>query len=375
MGSEILLYGYTAVCVSMLIFNIVYYISLNRKDRSMERMSHQLMVQVEGQLDRLNMGGKVEKKHLSYLMRKLSRIANLIAFDKMMTGYLEQEKDGAHGPEVHAYYRAIQPVILHLAVVYRGREDMQAAYFAWFLAKHKLNRHMELDAVQDILVDYMNQDSLYCRVNAFKALCGLGSPRCVVKAVNVLDRNRKFFHDKLLTDSLLGFTGSHEELTELLLAQIDSFSVPTRLAVLNYIRFHSSGCCAWMLELMNNSEEDKELRLSAIRYFGRYTYEPAKPALLAFVADHDPLHWEYVAISATALAAYKGEEVIDALTGAIYSANWYVRTNAAASLTAQGVTYEDLVAVVGSEDRYVREMMLYQQQLRQAGGAREAKAV
>lgn len=375
MGSEVLLYGYTAVCVSMLVFNILYYLSLNGRNRRMERVSRRFERRVDSQLERLRQGDGLESGHLPYLRRKLCRIANLTAFDKMMERRWNPDEGGELSPEVSEYYRRIQPVILHLAVVYRGREDIQAAYFAWFLARHRMNRRMELDAVQDILVDYMNQNSLYCRVNAFQALCKLGSPQCVARAVAVLDRNRKFFHDKLLTDSLLAFTGSHRELTFLLLEQFGGFSVQTRLSILNYVRFSSGDYCEWVLRRMDDPEEDKELRLSAIRYFGRYTYPPAKPALLAFAADRDPLHWEYVAVSVTALASYEGEDVVDALTGAIYSSNWYVRSNAAASLTARGLKYDDLIAVVGGGDRYVREMMLYQLQLRQAGGETEGAAV
>ena len=364
MGSEALLYGYTAVCVSMLIFNLLCYLSLNRKGRRMERVSKRLQSQVDRQLARLRWGGTVEHRHLLYLERKLSRAANLTAFDRMLSR--RRQSDGENAPELMEYEQSIRPVILHLAVVYRGKEDLQAAYFAWFLAKHQMNRHMEMNAVQDILVDYMNQDSLYCRVNAFQALCRMGSPQCVADAVSVLDRNQNFFHSKLLTDSLLSFTGSKRALTALLLERFDGFFTQTRLSILNYIRFYSGDYCEWVLPLMNNPEEDKELRLSAIRYFGRYAYPPAKPALLAFAADGDPLYWEYAAVSVSALAAYDGTDTADVLIGAICSPNWYVRSNAAASLTAQGLNGGSLAAAAGG-DQYAQEMIHYQLQLRQAG--------
>lgn len=358
------LYGYTAVCVSMLIFNVLYYLSLNSRDRRMDRVSGRLRSQVDRQMARLRWGGTVEHRHLLYLERKLSWVANLIAFDRMLTE--RRKTDGEAAPELLEYEQQIQPVILHLAVVYRGKEDIQAAYFAWFLSRHSSNRHMELDAVQDILVDYMNQNSLYCRVNAFQALCRMGSPRCVADAVAVLDRNGKFFHSKLLTDSLLSFTGSKRALTALLQDRFDSFSVQTRLSILNYIRFHSGDYREWVLPMMNDPAEDKELRLAAIRYFGRYAYPPAKPALLAFAADEDPLRWEYAAVSVSALAAYDGADTEDVLIGSICSPNWYVRSNAAVSLTARGLD-GGLAAAEDGGDPYAREMMRYQLQLQQAG--------
>lgn len=353
----------------MLLFNIIYYLSLNGRSRRMERVSKRLRIQVDEQLERLRQDDWVSQKHLRYLQRKLSRVNHLMAFDKMMTERQEIGEDGEPTAELSEYYRSIQPVILHLAVVYRSRESIQAAYFAWFLAKHKMNRRMELDAVQEILVDYMHQDSLYCRVNAFHALCELGNPRYVARALSVLDRNGKFFHDKLLTDSLLAFTGSRRELTAALLEEFDGFSIQTRLAVLNFIRFSSGDYCQWMLGILNDPAENKELRLSAIRYFGRYVYPPARSILMELASDKDPLHWEYVAVSATALASYEGEDVTDTLIGTIYSSNWYVRNNAADSLAARGLKYDDLTAVVGGGDRFAREIMLYHLRLR--GGSEE----
>ncbi len=97
----------------------------------------------------------METSHLAYLRRKLTHIANLLAFDKMLTKHWERDGDGELSPELEEYYRRIQPVILHLAVAYRGKEDVQAAYFAWFLAKHRMNQRMELDA--EIFVDRIAQ--------------------------------------------------------------------------------------------------------------------------------------------------------------------------------------------------------------------------
>ena len=368
MGSETLLYGYGAVCVSMLVFNVIYNVTLNRRDRRLERQSRSLARRVDAQLDRLRMGLELERGHIAYLRRRLSRVGGLIAFDHAVSQRLE----GAEGESeaVLAYQRQLQPLMLQLAVLYQGREDIQAAYFAYFLSRHRLRRHMGMDAVQDIMVSYMDKESLYCRVNALQALYDFGSPERVADAVSALDRSGRFIHDKILTDGLLSFTGDHERLTELLLERFGGLSRQTKQAVLGYIRFRSGDYCPKMLEIMRDPGEDKELRLSAIRYFGKYPYGPAKPCLLAFAADKDPVNWEYASVAVTALALYRGSDVEDALMGAVYSSNWYVRSNAAASLAQQGLDYSDLIRVVGGGDRYVREMMFYQLDLRRSSSER-----
>ena len=76
--------------------------------------------------------------------------------------------------------------------------------------------------------------------------------------------------------------------------------------MLDYIRFQSGDYCGRMLEILRDPGRDKELRLAAIRYFGRYPYPPARPLLLGFLEDRDPTRWEYAAISATALAGMTG---------------------------------------------------------------------
>ena len=76
--------------------------------------------------------------------------------------------------------------------------------------------------------------------------------------------------------------------------------------MLDYIRFKSGAYREPMEQILRDPERNKELRFSAIRYFGRYPDERVRPLLLDFLGEKDPLRWEYAAISASALAAYPG---------------------------------------------------------------------
>lgn len=70
------------------------------------------------------------------MRRRLSRINELLAFDQLMEE-LDQES-----AVYEAYIHQLQPVFLQLATVYWKRESTQAAYYCYFLAKHKFRRHM-----------------------------------------------------------------------------------------------------------------------------------------------------------------------------------------------------------------------------------------
>lgn len=357
MGSEVLLYGYGTVCVCMLVFNIIYNFSLKGKDHRLEYRTGRLASEIGGQLERLRAGEELSAGHIHYLTRRLAHINYLIAFDRILGEYLDQNKEDS---AVVRYQTLLQTVILQLAMIYRDRENMQAAYFAYFLSRHKMDRYMSLDAVQDVLVEYMKKDSFYCRLNALQALYEFGHPEKVVEAVVLLDRSGGFFHEKILTDGLLSYTGSHEELIRLFWERFDRFSERTKLAVLNYIRFQSGDYCERIYHIMTDERKGKELRLSAIRYFGRYAYEQARNVLLDFASDTDPVRWEYAAVSITSLSAYRGEDVLAVLKAAMHSSNWYIRKNAAECLERHGVAYSDMPEVMSGSDRYAREMMMYQ---------------
>ena len=351
MGAEFLLYGYGLVCLSMILFNCLYSLYLRAGDARLERQARRLERAVSAQLQRLREGQEVELRHRRRMSRILARVGNLLAFDRILAQLPMDEIS-------QQYLRQMQPVILYLATVYRRRENTQAAYFCYFLIRNRLQRHMQMDEVQRVIAGYMDKDSMYCRVNALKALCAFGSAQTVVDVL--LDQNRKgtFFHSKVLVETLMTFTGDYQKLIGLLWERLEQFSISFRRAVLDYIRFRSGDYCPQMLKILLDHGQDKELRFSAIRYFGRYPYPPARKTLLEFVSDLDPQRWEYAAISATSLARYPGQDAEEALLRAMHSGNWYVRYNAAASLEALGVTYEQMIAAAG-EDRYAREMLLY----------------
>lgn len=369
MGSEMLLYGYGIICLSMILFNLIYGLIIRGSENRLFRRSSRLEDLAETQLYRLRDGQPLEKGHIKKLQRKLSRVGNLMAFDRVLDRYFA---DGGE-TTVRDYLAQIQPVILYLAVVYRKRENLQAAYFVYFLNRHKLNKYMQVDTVQNILVDYMKKESLYCRVNALKALCAFGSPEHILEAVTLQDQSTSFLHEKILTECLLIYEGDNSRLIRLLWEQLDQFSVRTQRAILDYIRFKTGDYRAEMFRIMIDSRQDRELRFSAIRYFGRYAYAPAKEKLLAFLADDDPQNWAYAAISASSLARYPGEDVVNALVQAMHNSNWYIRYNAASSLDAHGLRYSDLIDLVGGRDRYAREMIMYRLESRRMEKAAQPK--
>ena len=84
MRIETLLYVYLFICSGMIVFNIITAIVLKRRDRRTVRASARFRQHILQQIERINTGQQVERRHKKYLSRQLTRTGNMIAFDKML---------------------------------------------------------------------------------------------------------------------------------------------------------------------------------------------------------------------------------------------------------------------------------------------------
>jgi hypothetical protein len=363
MKVEVMIYIYGAVCAAMIAFNIVYNLVLRGSEPRMERRCQKFRDSMDQQLAEIRAGRPVEEAYMEDLRRRLCRVANLMAFHRVLQENLTRDPEACR-----EYMRQTRPVILYLAFAYRQKEYMQAGYFAYVLSCYTAERQMAMDSIQDILLDYVKKPNLYCRFNALKALYHFASPEHIVQALRLQDDGGVFFHEKLITEGLLSYTGDHEALIAKLWEEFPSYTVHTQHAILNYIRFCSGNYKHEMYAILEDPTADKELRLAAVRYFGKYCYDPARAWLLKFVLDKDATRWEYATVAAASLTAYPDGEAIGALKEALHSGNWYVRNAAAQSLEQMQVDYTDVLDIAAGSDRYAREMMLYRLESRKLQG-------
>lgn len=370
MNVETLIYAYLAICTSMILFNCICIFVFRRQDSALHRHSSRLEETIIKQLQRLEDGKAIEESHLRFLRQKLASTGNLMAFDESLERLLEQKPE-----DTWNYIRQIRSVFTYLAAENKYRSPTKLAYFAYVICKYRIIQGKPVPVILDVMMELLQEQSLYCRENALRAIYSTGDCDCVLRALHAVDTRQEFHHAKLLTDGLLGFGGDEQTLTQALWAAFPSFSVSMRVVILDYIRFSGGTLQEELLQLLVDSRQDPEIHFSCIRYFGKFPYEPAFPLLIDFVERPRERPWEYAAIAATALASYPGARTVEVLKKALSSSNWYVRFNAAKSLEQFHLTYIELSDVLDSNDRYAREILQYRMDLKNAREEQEAALV
>ena len=350
MRVEVLVYTYLAVCAAMIGFNIACIFVFRIKDKRLDRYS-QRFIRIVCQVIE---DGTVTEEHCKYLSKKLKKIKNLMAFDKTL------EELFARNPEqIKDYIRQLSSVFTYLALEYRKKSEIQAAYFPYIIHTYKVFQGQPISIVMDTMLELVRSPSLYVREHALQAIYSTGSVEYTIKALLILNESSYYHHPKMIPDGLLNFSGDTKQLGERLWDHFDRFSNRMRRVIVDYFRFSSPDHQERILKLLTSQCVDDEVAYSCIRYLGKYAYPPAYPVLTDIIEKYQHNQWIYTAITASALTNYPGDRTVSILKALTQNANWHVRSNASQSLMALGLYYTDMIDVLEGHDRYASEIMRY----------------
>ncbi len=354
MKIEILIYCYGAVCLSMIIFNFLCIFAFKGRENKALKTSRNFKKRIEKQLSLIQNGETLSENEYQYLIKKLDSVGNLLAFENSLDESLIEEPQATE-----MYIKELHRVFLYLSSVYLKKEEMQSAYFLKFINKYKVSALKKYDALTGVIMEYFKKSSVYCALNAMDSMYISGDSENVLRGLKILNLKDTYFHSKLIVKGLCSFEGDKSKLESALIEEFGTFSIPFRVAIMDYFST-VGGCDEFIFAFLKDESANNEIRYSAIRYFGKHYYEPAYEYLCAFASEKDIAVWVYTSLSVSALANYKNGRTIEILKSALSSANWYVRYNAAVSLEKLGVVYNDLADVINGNDRYAKEIITYQ---------------
>lgn len=362
MQVEMLVYVYLIVCLFMILFNLATVVLLRRRVR-VDRKKEELFAQViSNQIAHQKQNDEQpDDEHRKKLLKKLWYTGNLLVYMQAVCDIFAERPD-----ETAAYLRSVNEVFVRLIPLYARKKDtIKYAFYLYVLHLYCRMSGRIAPEMTEVMQKAIRVNNTYCRENALRAIYSFGQEEQVLEALRTIDDEGISHNRKLLVDGILSFHGDHQKLTALLWASFDGFSNRIRAVILDCMRFGAPADGKDRIyELLCDETVHHELRFSCLRFYAKYPDPKVYPLLLDFAKGSKDCRWEYMAIATSALAAYPGEQTMETLKKNLSHPNWHVRFNAAESLRKMGADYFDLIDVVDGDDRFAREIVQFQLDVR-----------
>ncbi|WP_300385993.1 hypothetical protein [Clostridium sp.] len=317
--------------------------------------------QINKQIELISNKDFIEEIHKKIIKRKLKNINQLICYVRGLDILKEEEKD------IGKYLSEIYITIQSLAYNYSKKENMEKAFFAFFISKYPPIKGREYNLLMEILISYLDNSTIYCRENVLNALYALGNLQSVETAWQIINDGQLFHHKKLLSDGLIKFNGDKENLSEQLWSHRNKWDDNLMVAVVQFITLVSDNFKEPFFEVLKLEKLSLEIRLSILRYYRHHIYKPVLPLLLSYLKDENKINENIKIVTASVIEVYPSEETIEALKGALHHSNWYLRYNSAVSLVNLNIDIYKIQDVLDGKDIYAKEILTYMIKQRNGG--------
>jgi len=349
-----IIYIYIYIIITLILFDLGYTMNEKIKVRRGKKKLEKYKAMISEEIARMQNEKERKEEHRRKLFFQLRRINNLLIYQEAIKELKKEEKY-----KVDEYLALYSPLFQAFSHLYRKKDSIYKAFFASFLAKYYPFYLKKNTSIDDAIMKYVEDKSIYCRENAMLYFYERGSSRLVVNALKKMDEKEKYYNHKLLSNDLLKFKGNKKQLAKQLFQEFSNFSLSFQVSMINYFRFSNIDLKEPLFEMLKKGEYDKEINLAIIRYFGKETYDQVLPYLLEILEGDDRLDIEYKIIICQILGSYENSRVKNALIKCITDNNWYVRKNAAKTLSKMNLTNREKEKLEHIEDRYGKEMLEY----------------
>lgn len=291
------------------------------------------------------------KVRRSYI-RKLNNVEYLGAFEKVIS-MLPAEAGERFFAENEEEF---------VACAGKMRSEMLQAYIAYIISGLRLQKETEYPLIEELLMKYLGEHSIYLRENVLLAFYNLGKTERICEAYKLLSERKIYHNEKLISDGLLKFKGDKDALADALVELFDELLECYKVAIINYLRFSNSSRYDDRFRVYLGKENvTTNVKCAIVRLLMRTTNGENRGAILtALNRQEDEGEWEVAAVAATALCPYSDEEVLKSLAASLNSPSWYVRVNSARMLADMDVADEYVEPILSGGDRYAKEALRYE---------------
>lgn len=333
---------------------IVYEFRTIVKDKNSPQKKERLKNEIKKEISRISLSIDQEKtiplNTSKLLYRRLRRADYLISFNESV---VELKEEGLFG--FAGFVKWCEPVVYETIKFYSKKKGVYSAYLAYMISIYGY----KTIRVKEVLLSIFRKNSLYCKVNALQAIAQLGDINFLIQVMKEFKNDEIDLEKRVLLNVLLSVDEDKEILARKLWDVFDDLKTSRKITIIQFFKHQKiREFCPNLLELLKDSETDKELQLTLIKFFTEIKYDPAEKELNKKL-NNTKIDWEYQALAAKALKIYHGEESKKSLKNALRSQNWFVRNNSAESLIHLKVSEEFLNDIEKEKDVYAKEALDY----------------
>ena len=337
---------YILLCLSLLLFDVVFLFLRSRKNLSIYRTNRSFAKAVREEIDVHRENGAFRTAFTDSLGEKLAKTKNLLTLQN------------AVGDDAEAW-EWFRPFVFAQMERYTAKDNSEQAYYTYLLSTFNYGQEQPSEEFINRLTGFLDTRSLYTFSNTMICLYAVGRAAPLMLAMDKINERKDFYHKKLLVDGLLTVENEVDELNGCLAEKFHSYNPYLQDCLMDYFRLRGVDVSDLCLEILRNEKADPEVSYSAMRYFSKYPNEDAKAYFLAVLAD-EKSGWVRQLLAVQGLGAYDDPGVFDAVSRKVYSPNWHIRTNAVAYMHRRGLSKEQIFDILYQRDRYANESLLYQ---------------
>lgn len=332
------------VVIYMIILDIIHVISSKR----VKKLDNTFKKEVLRQLNCIKEDKEILKLHIEYVAQSLKKRHYLQSFINAITEFNKNEENHKF---TRIYISNYEIFVENFLKKNKKKDETIKVYCAVILGEFKLSNY----EINSFLMESLNTNSLYLRVASLEAISKIGNLNKFIEAIKYISDNNYYINNKIFIDILKEFGGDKYLLNKELIDNFNIFNNDLKKSIVDHFKNNKVEFVKEkLLEILKDENSEKEIRISAIKYFSIINSKYAQEIIIDILKRGE---WEYRAVSAATLSSYKNEESINSLLESITDKNWYVRYNSAISLLHLNQDIINLVFLKG--DKYSRDIIFY----------------
>lgn len=353
MQEVVRIYTILSFFIYITLCSVVYMLSKEilekRHEEKIEKLKTTFGFEVQRQIETLKANKRLSKLDIDYVKSKVTKRYYFTVFNDII---IQLNKDKLNMEYIRLYISYFEDEILKVIKKYGKREDIKKTFIVKLIGEYGLNNY----EINEFLFDCLKSKSIYLRFETLNTFSKLGNTRNLIRALEFISDEGLYVNSKILIDVLDNFNGDFENLDKHLLSKFDKFNDSIKKDIIEHLKNKNVEFAKdKIIDILKDENSNKEVRISAIKYFSKIHYTYAKKEIKNLLNHKE---WEYRAISASTLSKYKEKDVIEGLLDSITDYNWYVRYNSAISLLSFNEP-NIIDRVIGKNDKYSIDILLY----------------